>query len=59
MHMDDEIRTSIMLPRDLLAQVKQLAKRERRSASAQMTVLIERGLQATEDQDQDQGARSR
>jgi len=45
-----EKKTTVVLPEDLHDRLNRAAKRERRSAHAQMLVYIERGL----DQDRDQ-----
>ena len=55
-----DTRTTIRLPADLHARVKELAERDRRTVSAEMVWLIERGLQADDawQQDRKKGARS-
>lgn len=49
-----DTRTTLRLPPELDRRVRQLADRERRSIHAQLLVLIERGLEAGQrDQEED------
>ncbi len=51
--MGTDTRTTLRLPDDLHDRARRLAARDRRSVHAELLVLIERGLEAEEDQQQE------